>query len=81
MIISVVSQKGGVGKSSLARTLAVEFTRAGWRVLLADTDYGQATSNRWNLKEMCRSLWLWKNGCIVNHLDLTILDLIKSHTL
>ncbi len=26
---------------------------------------------------MCRSLWLWKNGCIVNHLDLTILDLIK----
>lgn len=48
MIISVVSQKGGVGKSSLARTLAVEFTRAGWRVLLADTDYGQATSNRWN---------------------------------
>lgn len=48
MIISVVSQKGGVGKSSIARTLAVEFTRAGWQVLLADTDHGQATSNRWN---------------------------------
>lgn len=47
MIISVVSQKGGVGKSALARTIAVEFTRAGWCVLLADTDPGQATAARW----------------------------------
>ncbi len=50
MIISVVSQKGGVGKSSISRTLAVEFTRAGWRVLLADIDPKQATSNRWSRK-------------------------------
>lgn len=50
MIISVVSQKGGVGKSSISRTLAVEFTRAGWRVLLADIDPKQATSNRWARK-------------------------------
>jgi chromosome partitioning protein len=47
MIVAVVSQKGGVGKSSLSRTLAVEFTRAGWRVLLADIDASQITSNRW----------------------------------
>lgn len=47
MIISVVSQKGGVGKSSISRTLAVEFTRAGWRTLLADIDSSQITSNRW----------------------------------
>lgn len=47
MIISVVSQKGGVGKSSISRTLAVEFTRAGWKVLLADIDSSQITSNRW----------------------------------
>lgn len=47
MIVAVVSQKGGVGKSSLSRTLAVEFTRAGWRVLLADIDSSQITSNRW----------------------------------
>jgi len=50
MIISVVSQKGGVGKSSISRTLAVEFTRAGWRVLLADIDNQQKTSNRWSRK-------------------------------
>jgi chromosome partitioning protein len=47
MIISVVSQKGGVGKSSVSRTLAVEFTRSGWGVLLADIDSSQITSNRW----------------------------------
>ena len=46
-IVSVVSQKGGVGKSSISRTLAVEFTRAGWRTLLADIDASQITSNRW----------------------------------
>lgn len=47
MIISFLSQKGGVGKSSLARTVAVEFTRAGWNTLLADIDSSQITSNRW----------------------------------
>jgi chromosome partitioning protein len=47
MIISVVSQKGGVGKSALARTLAAEFTKAGWNTLLADCDHRQSTSARW----------------------------------
>lgn len=47
MLIAVVSQKGGVGKSSISRTLAVEFTRAGWDTLLADVDSSQITSNRW----------------------------------
>jgi len=47
MIISVVSQKGGVGKSALARTLAAAYDKADWAVLLADLDYGQATSHRW----------------------------------
>jgi chromosome partitioning protein len=47
MIISLLSQKGGVGKSSISRTLAVEFTRSGWKTLLADIDDSQATSNSW----------------------------------
>lgn len=50
MIISCVSQKGGVGKSSIARTIAVEFTRAKWNVLLADIDSSQSTSKNWNEK-------------------------------
>lgn len=48
MIISLLSQKGGVGKSSLARTIAVEYTRSGWKTLLADIDSSQTTSNRWS---------------------------------
>ena len=36
MIISLISQKGGVGKSTLARLLAVEIAKAGWRVKIAD---------------------------------------------
>ena len=47
MIVSVVSQKGGTGKSSIARSLSLEFQRAGWSVLLADLDTGQKTSVRW----------------------------------
>ncbi|UZE94383.1 nucleotide-binding protein [Alkalimarinus alittae] len=45
-IISVLSHKGGVGKSSISRTLGVEFTRSGWDTLLADIDSSQITSNR-----------------------------------
>lgn len=48
MIIAVLSQKGGVGKSALARTLAAEFTKSGWDTLLADCDHGQASSLKWS---------------------------------
>ena len=50
-IISVVSQKGGVGKSTIARMIAVEFARmdgGSWQVLLADMDPSQATAYRWS---------------------------------
>jgi chromosome partitioning protein len=49
-IISLLSQKGGVGKSGLARLLAVEFTRAGWRVKIDDLDTMQGTSTKWKLR-------------------------------
>lgn len=42
MIISLISQKGGVGKSALARLLAVEVARARWAVKIADLDPGPA---------------------------------------
>jgi len=42
MILSLISQKGGVGKSALARLLAVEFAKAGWSVKIADLDAAQA---------------------------------------
>src|SRR3954453_20016089 len=50
VIISLISQKGGVGKSALARLLAVEFIRAGWSVKIADLDTMQGTSTKWKTR-------------------------------
>lgn len=38
MIISVVNQKGGVGKSTVSTNIAVAFARLGYRVLFIDSD-------------------------------------------
>jgi chromosome partitioning protein len=46
-IIGCVSQKGGVGKSTLARGAAVALTRQGYKVRLADLDTAQGTSVEW----------------------------------
>lgn len=50
MIISLISQKGGVGKSALARLLAVEIAKAGWAVKIADLDPAQGTSTKWKAR-------------------------------
>jgi chromosome partitioning protein len=47
VIISLLNQKGGVGKSSLARALAVEFKRNDWDVHVADLDRAQQTFFKW----------------------------------
>jgi len=47
MIISLLNQKGGVGKSSLGRALAVEFARNKWAVHVADLDRAQQTFFKW----------------------------------
>jgi len=46
--ISFVSQKGGVGKSTLARLTAVGAAHRGMRTLLADFDLEQLTCVEWN---------------------------------
>ena len=47
-VIAFVSQKGGVGKSTLARALAREAAASGLRVKIADLDPDQATIIDWH---------------------------------
>lgn len=46
-IIGIVSQKGGVGKSTLARMIAREAAEGGLRVKIADLDHQQQTATKW----------------------------------
>ncbi|MCY4303775.1 MAG: ParA family protein [Aestuariivita sp.] len=50
MIISLISQKGGVGKSTLARLLAVEIAKAGWRVKITNLNPAQGTATKWKAR-------------------------------
>jgi chromosome partitioning protein len=47
IIIGIISQKGGVSKSSLARALACEAVKNGLSTKIADLDIQQATSLNW----------------------------------
>lgn len=50
--LSILSQKGGVGKSTLSRAIAVEYAKHEWLVKIADMDLKQRTSATWNAKRM-----------------------------
>jgi chromosome partitioning protein len=54
--ILFTSQKGGVGKSTLARSTAVALACEGRRVLLADFDVDQRTCMRWQGQRLARRL-------------------------
>jgi chromosome partitioning protein len=47
-VIAFVSQKGGVGKSTLARALAREAAAGGLKIKIADLDMQQGTSVDWH---------------------------------
>ena len=47
MIIAVTNLKGGVGKSTISRTLAVYFAQKGAKTCIVDTDLEQKTSTDW----------------------------------
>ncbi len=46
-ILSFISQKGGVGKSTLARLVARQYAAADYIVKIADLDTKQTTSTKW----------------------------------
>ena len=49
VVVAFVSQKGGVGKSTLARALATFATRIGFASIIADLDPQQRTVTSWEL--------------------------------
>ena len=51
-IISFISQKGGVGKSTLARSVAQELKKNDYKVRLADLDVQQGTSQEWHRRRL-----------------------------
>jgi chromosome partitioning protein len=55
-LVSFIGQKGGVGKSSLARLLSVGAARKGRKVLLADFDLDQLTCVEWNAARLRRNI-------------------------
>ena len=55
-VIAFVSQKGGVGKSTLARALAREAAASGLKVKIADLDPDQATIVDWHKVRTQRAL-------------------------
>ncbi|MCB0521956.1 MAG: ParA family protein [Lewinellaceae bacterium] len=52
LVIGVVSQKGGVGKSTLARLIACNYAASEWRVKIADMDLAQGTCTSWNRRRL-----------------------------
>jgi len=47
VIIAIVSQKGGLGRSTLSRLIARAYANAEWNGKIADLDVGQGTSFNW----------------------------------
>jgi chromosome partitioning protein len=50
--IANLSQKGGVGKSTISRAIAIEYARNEWGVKIADMDLKQSTCSIWNRERM-----------------------------
>ncbi len=54
--IAILSQKGGVGKSTTARLIAREFALADWKVKILDFDTKQGTCVKWKLRREQNSI-------------------------
>ena len=56
VMVAAISQKGGVGKSTLARALACACAAGGLTVKLADLDIQQATSQSWARRRLAAGI-------------------------
>jgi chromosome partitioning protein len=83
-VIAFVSQKGGVGKSTLSRALAREAAASGLKVKIADLDTQQGTSVDWHRQRMGSSITpavsaeAYKTAAqalaVASHFDLLVID-------
>lgn len=56
LAIACLSQKGGVGKSTLSRLIATTYAKAGWSVKIADFNTKQKTSVDWAAQRLDQAL-------------------------
>ncbi len=52
LLVGVVSQKGGVGKSTISRLVACNYAANEWIVKIADMDLSQGTCTSWNRRRL-----------------------------
>ena len=52
LIIGLISQKGGVGKSSISRALATHYASKGLTVKISDLDINQSTAYQWQQRRL-----------------------------
>jgi chromosome partitioning protein len=57
LVIGVVSQKGGVGKSTVARLIACNYALNEWLVKIADMDLAQGTCTNWNRRRLQNEIY------------------------
>ena len=74
LVIGVISQKGGVGKSTLARLIACQYAANEWSVKIADMDLSQGTSTGWNRRRMQNSI----SPVVAVEQFMTVADATKS---
>lgn len=56
LIIACLSQKGGVGKSTMARLIARTYAAGGWDVKIADFNLNQLTSCDWTATRLAQGV-------------------------
>ena len=74
LIIGVVSQKGGVGKSTISRLIACQYASNEWNVKIADMDLAQGTSANWNRRRLQNSI----NPVVAVEQFMSVADALKS---
>lgn len=81
MIITITNNKGGVGKSTTAQTLAVGLAQRGYKVLLVDLDPQCSTSTTFKVETQPNNIYqVLKGNCSIKDAIYTngIIDLISS---